>query len=143
MPFFFFFFLAGQQRCLGSRLPQAPCTSSQQPTLIALVPPCNQTLLQDSTEAGYLKALPLAIASSTESLNSIITPCQQQNVRRTSSNEDYTYPNLRIQLQEHNQHTSDGYVIVQPDHSVRESIHENECTDTENCGLRGAMDDTL
>ena len=134
----------GQQPCHGSHLP--PCTSSQQPTLIALVPPCNQPLLQDSTQAVCVKPLseiPRAIVSSTESLNSII-PCQQQNVIRTTSTEDYSYPNLRVQLQEHhNQHTTDGYVIVQPDHSVRGSTNENECIDMEHCGPRGAMDNTL
>ena len=63
---------------------------------------------------------------------------------RPSSTEDYSYPNLRLQLQEHhNPHTSDGYIIVQPDQCVRENTQENVCADMENCGPRGAMDDTL
>ena len=83
------------------------------------------------------------MASSTESLSSIITPCQQQNLMRPSSTDHYSYPNLRLQLQ--NQRTSDGYIIVQPDQSVRESAQESAyvCAETEICGARGAMDDTL
>lgn len=136
------FVVVGQRPCPGI---QPPCASSQQPTLVALVPPCNQALLQASTQAGRQTTLSnRLIASSTESLNSITTLCQQQNLMRPSSTEDYSYPNLRLQLQEHhNQHTSDGYIIVQPDQSVRENTQENVCADTENCGPRGAMDDTL
>lgn len=130
--FFLLFFCAGQRPCPGSEL--LPCTSSQQSTLITLIPTFNQALLQDSTKAGCLKQLSdvaLPIISSTESMNSI-TSCQQQNLMHTSSSEDYSYPNLRVQLQEHHIYgTYDGYVIVQPDHSVWQS------------GPRGAMEDTL
>lgn len=118
---------ADQQPCPQSELP--PCTSdySQQCTLITLVPPCNQALLQASTEVGCLKP------PSVESLNSI-TSCQQQTVTNSSGSEDYSYPNLRAQLLEHhNQGTCDGYVtssyvIVQPDRSVWQSSqgHEND-----------------
>jgi hypothetical protein len=89
------------------------------------------------------------MASSTESLNSIITPCQRQNLMRPSSTDDYSYPNLRLQLQEHhNQRTSDGYIVVQPDQSVRENTQDlyvcaNTLNTSENSGPRGAMDDTL
>ena len=139
-----YFVVVGQRPCPGI---QPPCASSQQPALIALVPPCNQALPQANTQAGCQTALSdRLMASSMESLNSITTLCQQQNLMRPSStdHEDYSYPNLRLQLQEHhNQHTSDGYIIVQPDQSVQENIQENVCADTENCGPRGAMDDTL
>ena len=142
-------FIAGQRPCPGA---QPPCASTQQPTLIALVPqPCNQALLQANTQQAVCpQALSdtRLIASSTGSLNSIITPCQQQNLMRPSSTEDYSYPNLRLQLQDYNnqQHVSDdGYVIVQPDQCVQGNtqVEENVCTDVENCGPRGAMDDTL
>ena len=137
--------IVGQQSCPGI---QSPCTSTQQPTLIpvALVPSTNQALLQATAQAGYPNTprSDRLIASSTESLNSIITPCQQHTLMRPSStdHEDYSYPNLR--LQHHNQHTSDGYVIVQPDLCVRENTQDNAtCADVESCGARGAMDDTL
>lgn len=137
---------AGQRRpCPGSQL-QPPC-AGQQPTLVALVPPCNQALLQASTYGGSQKTLSDRGTPSTESYSSN-SPCQQQiQLTRPSSTEDYSYPRLRMQLQEQdNQHTSDGYIIVQPDHFIqdRNDTEENACAaDKESNGPRGAMDDTL
>ena len=112
------------------------------------MPTCDQSLLSQATQAASQRTLSERLmASSTESLNGVITPCQQQNLMRPSSTDDYSYPNLRLQpLQEHQNHrTSDGYIIVQPDQSVRENTQDDAyvCAETEICGARGAMDDTL
>ena len=67
--------------------------------------------------------------------------------RMTSTDTDaYSYPNLRLALQERNsQRTSDGYIVVQPDHYVQNNSRENIVTDTaaEQRGPRGLLDHTL
>ena len=66
----------------------------------------------------------------------------QQNLHNSTSNDDYSYPNLRAQLFLGHQYqcTADGYIIIQPD-QYRQGSHG--CINAAKCGSRGILDYTL
>lgn len=69
----------------------------------------------------------------------------KQQISQSPSNEDYSYPNLRVQwLQGHKyQHTADGYIIIQPDQFSQGSCGRDNTTVLEQYGSRGILDHTL
>lgn len=69
----------------------------------------------------------------------------QQNLHNSPSNDDYSYPNLRVQwFQGHQyQYTADGYIIIEPDQHRQGSHVCTNAVNTDKCGSRGILDHTL